>query len=251
MLEVEQKFQLLSLDNEETIVSRLKAMGFVEMGPPKKFTDWYFDDPATFRLSLSDHWLRYREMVNTTTTGKWELKRRRDNGSSASSSTVYEELEGHVAIETALSFLSSATEMNTNSILVDDDNTGDFEGFTIPVLPTDVPHSLLAPFCRMETTRSSWKKNGSAIQVDLDTTDTNYAVGEVEIIVESEDEIPQAKVDIQTVIDDLLLLLHKENDKATTSSSGSPPGKLEHYLQTFRPAHYQVLIDSGVLKRQL
>jgi hypothetical protein len=79
--------------------------------------------------------------------------------------------------------------------------------------------------------------------VDLDITNTNYAVGEVEMVIYSDSELEYAKRRIQEVIDKL----HEGQNDAQELSP--PAGKLEHFLQAQRPDHYEALIRSGILSK--
>ena len=112
---------------------------------------------------------------------------------------------------------------------------------------------MLVPFCRLVTTRSSWtfdtkstkttsgsERDFVGLQVDLDMTNTGHAVGEVETIASSEDDIRSAKEKVQGLIDQI-----KETSKG--NDDGPAVGKLEHYLMTYRPEHYNACISSGVI----
>ena len=257
-LEIEQKFRLPATDDgnnkDETIRCKLEAMGFVEKGPIKAMVDWYWDVPNTFNLSLNDCWLRYREVDGCT--GQWQLKQghRQSNGTSSSSSTtVYKEIEGIEAVETTLSILSEQIkdgifEMNEGFVQYDELL---FDGYQIPTIPECTNENvnilkLLSPFVRLVSNRSSWvlSSEKDAIQVDLDITNTNYAVGEVEMVVHSDSELEYAKRKVQEVIDKLHEEGRNNND---VQELGPPVGKLENFLQTQRPDHYEALIRSGIL----
>ncbi|KAG7361008.1 CYTH-like domain containing protein [Nitzschia inconspicua] len=255
ILEVEQKFRIDNYDDDE-ISSRLRTLGFRPEGTAVTFTDWYFDDLSSLALSLKDCWLRYREMGGH---GEWQLKRGKSlqpgTDDSTSKSTVYEEVEGLEAVDIALAVIQS----DNNTALRNEGGGIETEGhgatmkdFPAPSIPTSQAHSL-QPFVRLVTNRTSWilshagAHTGSSatwngkIRVDLDTTNTHYAVGEVETVVNSEDQVPEAQAVVQRVIE--LLVGNSENN-----TSPSPPiGKLEHFLLHFRPNHYQTLIQSGVL----
>ncbi len=249
VLEVEQKFRIN--DNQELIYSKLKDLGFERKCSPKTFTDWYFDVPS-LGLSLNDCWFRYRQIGSH---GQWQLKRGRES-SFSSNSTVYEEIEGREAVEIALSM----NDMHSVDPKNDDATTMDIETIIreseSPTLPTERQHSL-RPIVRLETTRSSWILSPTStnaartlggllvsdnLQVDLDTTNINYAVGEVETIVETENQLPEAQAKVQMVVEMLT------NGKKGMNELGPPAGKLEHYLFHFRPAHYNALVRAGVLK---
>ena len=226
LLEVEEKFQLLSDSGD--LESRLKNLGFVEKGT-FKFVDWYYDTEKN-TLTVQDCWLRFREKSGK---GSWELKLGRGG---QTSSTVYEEFIGEDAISTALSYTSETAQAEYSN---------DFEGFEVPKLPVSEEHGLL-PFCRVETTRSSWMVDPnvdgviySGLGVDLDVTNTGHAVGEVEILVETEEEVSEAKARVKALISKLT-----EN---SGSDDGPALGKIEHYLMNYRPEHYDQCVKAGVI----
>jgi hypothetical protein len=249
-LEVEQKFYTNPNDNNnnnnETICSKLESMGFVEKGPTKTMTDWYFDVPNNLTLSLNDCWLRYREVG--AKKGKWQLKQgQQDRTLSTNSATVYKEVEGIEAVEIALSILSQGADSSLDPI--EGLAQGQlFDGHQIPTMPISnhAKVHLLTPYVRLVTKRSSWvlsSKEYNPIQVDLDTTNTYYAVGEVEMVIDDEADLQEAKRKIQEVIDKL-------QEGQNEQEQGPPLGKLEHFLQTQRYDHYQALIQSGILNRR-
>lgn len=245
ILEVEQKFRI---DDNAEICSRLEELGFERKGDAVTFADWYFDELTSLHLSLQDCWLRYREMGDQ---GQWQLKRGQkppQGNDMASRSTVYEEIEGTEAVDIALSMIKFGNQASSRSKLIEKVENDTMKGSKPPTLTTDQQHSL-KPFVRLETTRSSWtlcpsnntleKYWGANIQVDLDTTNTNYAVGEVETVGETKDQVSDAQAVVESVLDQLL----------GNQRTDSPPiGKLEHFLIKFRPKHYQALVTAGILK---
>jgi CYTH domain len=248
VLEVEQKFRIDTYNNAE-IAATLEEMGFERKGEPVTFADWYFDDLSCLCLSLQDCWLRYREVGDL---GQWQLKRGQSSPfgdtSIVTKSTVYEEIEGPEAVEIALSIVKSRGAATTIEKDIKIEGNFTMEGYPAPIFPTEQAHSLY-PFVRLVTTRTSWilrhtrveslaAWNGK-IQVDLDTTNTNYAVGEVETVVDAEEQVPAAQAVVKQVIDQLL----------GESGKDSPPpiGKLEHFLLKTRPKHYQALAEVGVV----
>lgn len=256
-LEVEQKFQIDNQDQGE-ISSKLQHLGFQPKGDPTTFADWYFDDLSSLRLSLQDTWLRYRETEKSD--GEWQLKRGqlpllRGSVKTNSKSTVYEEIEGLEAVQIALSILQRDDDDDEKALytgekedhIMTDDNITMKDCFQAPVLPTGHPHSL-KPFVRLVTTRTSWILTEAAdggdswsgnIQVDLDTTNTNYAVGEVETVVDTNDDVLEAQAVVQRIIEGII---------GSDGSSQPAMGKLEHFLIQYRPNHYECLIKAGVLK---
>jgi CYTH domain len=129
MLEVEEKFDLMSSPSAVADVERrLSRAGFVRQYVVE-MVDWYFDDAPTYSLALSDCWLRYRQeqrRSKPTRTSRasaddndeeggesasqgWQLKRGAATSSkdrpSSSGATVYEETEGIQAVARACSLL--------------------------------------------------------------------------------------------------------------------------------------------------
>eukprot|EP00980_Cylindrotheca_fusiformis_P007547 scaffold1561_cov129-Cylindrotheca_fusiformis.AAC.39 len=231
-LEVEEKFQL---SDSTSLESRLKELGFVPSAEVS-FVDWYFDTERN-QLTLQDCWLRFREKAGEK--GKWELKRGRS--SHHSSSTVYEETEGKEAVSIAVSMLPTDTIVEKRT-----SNVETYDGFAVPKFTGYENGIPFQPFCRLETRRSSWKVNPNELNnvhfgllVDLDETDTGHAVGEVEMVVEDEDGVADAKRRVR----DLVIKL-TEGDRRQDSPT---EGKLEHFLRTRRPQHYAACVKCGIL----
>lgn len=225
MLEVERKFVLSDMESTASIESKL-----VDLGMAKKeetfMVDWYFDLQVP-TLTPLDNWLRYREVSGNGAS--WQLKKgqRHEGGV-----TVYEEVEGDEAVQQALSAIHWQTE--TSSITP----IAEYEGRQVPELPD--PTCGLLPFCRIETRRASWRYlNGdsSSIAVDLDVTNFGYMVGEVEIVVETKEEVQEARQKIEE-----FLRLHVP---APAANAETAVGKLEHYLMAHRPEFYQACVESG------
>jgi thiamine-triphosphatase len=229
-LEVEEKFEISDSQNLE---SRLKELGFV---PSTRicFVDWYFDTEKN-DLTLQDCWLRFREKAGKK--GKWELKRGRGQNTS---STVYEEIEGQEAVSVALSMLPDNAFAETNGQI------DLFEGFEVPQFTGFEKAFPLYPFCRLETWRSSWKVNPEAsnnvylgLAVDLDETNIGHSVGEVEMVVDDDSRVLDAKHRVQDLVAKLT--------EGEQSRDGPAVGKLEHFLTTRRPQHYAACVKSGVI----
>jgi thiamine-triphosphatase len=233
-IEVEQKFTMANAGPQV-----LEDLGFAPRSKtPVVMTDWYFDDD-NFSLLRRDCWLRHRALVSdstdettTTTTrthGSWQLKV--GSGGSGSRTTVYTEIEGREAVEEALSNLDSfkGKVPNLPAALLSDRTT--------PALP----NSSLTAFARIGTIRSSWTRTDElfrSINIDLDSTDFGYAVGEVEIEVSDPTLVERARERVQEVV---------------RAISGSPKegektmGKLEYYLVHQRPDVYQIAVECNVI----
>jgi thiamine-triphosphatase len=224
VLEVEEKFSLMNRNLTE-LEGRLRELGFV-MFKQVNMVDWYFDT-AAYDLLRHDNWLRCRE---TATSSQWQLKRGQTD-QSTSNATVYEEVEGVQAVELACSLLSKAARCQADEI-----RASIHSDHSIPVIP--ISYSGLTPFARILTQRSSWKVAAGRFRdltVDLDATDFEYAVGEVEAVVEDAAHVDSARRRIK----DLIHEIGGASDKAA--------GKLEYYLQTNRPDIYQICIVCRVL----
>ena len=242
-LEVEEKFIISSM---EDIEQQLKQNGFSER-KKIEFTDIYYDIPQSFYpLSLNDYWLRYR--YDNESSGIWQLKCRipsTTNNDNVTKTTVYQEYQGDEALERVTIFLQNN---NNNNEKMKDENGGLLSKEQLDTLmdcPANIlPEQLvnkwnLQAFAKFTTIRSSWNQGQKTIMsVDLDGTDFGHVVGEVEMIVSKEDDIPMAKQKIQH----LLQTLNVSSDNNTTAA-----GKLETYLHKYNPTHYNACVQAGIL----
>lgn len=89
-------------------------------------------------------------------------------------------------------------------------------------------------FCTIETTRKKYQYQD--LTIDLDLTDFGFQIGEIEMIVDSPDQILTAENKIQRFARELGLNI-----------ASGVPGKVLTYLQRIKPEHYQALRDSGLL----
>ena len=222
-LEIEQKF---AVDDGQAIEARLRELG-MENKSQKVIVDWYYDVENEPLLTPKDQWLRYRQTDNQAV---WQLKRGRSH---EGGTTLYEEIEGREAVEVAAALLP-------DSLVNKSSTCSEFEGLAVPKLPVECS---LAPFARIESTRSSWSypaEQGSTISVDLDRTSHGYSVGEVETVVQDESEIAEARQAVQGFLAKLL----------PTTDAIPPVGKLEHYLMRNRPDHYAACVSGGSIKKR-
>jgi len=223
-IEIEQKF---AMSDGGAIERRLADIG-LRKESESVICDWYFDlaEPV---LSPNDYWIRFREMKGKSA---WQLKVGRHH---ESGTTIYEEIEGIKAFQTAMRSFPQIATGDTNG-------EAEFEGHTVPkpLVPCN-----LCPFARIETTRSSWfnPDKKESITVDLDCTSHGYAVGEVETIVHSQEEIPWGQEKVRAFLRDFL--------PDTDDSSLPTPviGKLEDYLMRCRPDHYEACVRGGSIRR--
>ncbi|KAK3726773.1 hypothetical protein QZH41_010422 [Actinostola sp. cb2023] len=93
----------------------------------------------------------------------------------------------------------------------------------------------LKVFASFKTTRTKYRLDG--VSVDLDVASFGYSVGEIEIVVESEEEIPDAEAKLENLAKKLGI-----NWKA------SYPGKLEEYLRLHNLSLYREFVAKGVLR---
>ena len=244
-LEVEEKFIISSM---EDIEQQLKKNGFSER-KKVEFTDVYYDIPQQFYpLSLNDYWLRYRYENNnkSSSSGIWQLKCRipsttnNDNNHVTTTTTVYQEYQGDEALERICIFLQ-----NINNEKNDDDDGGLLSKEQLDtlmdcptnILPMELVKSNVQAFAKFTTIRSSWNQDTTTMSVDLDGTDFGHVVGEVEMIVSKEEDIPMAKQKIQQLLQTLEI----------SSDNNSAAGKLETYLQKYNPTHYNACHQAGIL----
>ncbi|XP_015975994.1 thiamine-triphosphatase [Rousettus aegyptiacus] len=177
------------------------------------FRDSYFDTPE-LSLMRADHWLRQRE------SSGWEFKCPGAAGVSGLH-TEYVELTAEPAIVAKLCEVLGAEVLGAGGVA-----------------------AVLSPLGLQEiasfvTKRSAWKlvlsradKEELLLRVDLDTADFGYAVGEVEVMVHQEAEVPAAVEKINK-LSSMLGVLAQE----------VAPAKLIVYLQRFRPQDYQRLLE--------
>lgn len=229
-------------------------------------------DASNFPLLRQDCWLRWRQPSLPTAGGRWELKmgnttrttqQNTDNNgphqrNASDATTIFQELRGAEALHRAIELLGSGIHHNHVMMKEDDGVTaGTFESRTTPdnILLASFLHATreykeliqrhcLWPFANITTTRTSWilephNNTGTSfrIQVDLDTTNTGYAVGEVEVCVYTAAEIAAARQSVQVLLDRL----------QSNGSVGPASSKLEHFLVHNRPDVQNLCQECGVL----
>lgn len=198
MIEVEQKF-LVDRDQLENL---LKTVRFIK---EFSFVDTYYDTPD-YALSKDDIWLRQRDRA-------WELKVPLDGQKKDYLTNQYEEI---VADEQIRQFLQIDSKQ-------------------------DLAQALLLynyrPFCELKTVRRKYQQGEFNIDVDVVSGENfNYALIEVELLVDSSADVEIAKTKILTWA--------KEHGLAVKSVFG----KVILYLQQQRPQHFQALVNSGTIK---
>lgn len=252
-IEVEEKFSVSELDLN-VLESKLSQMGFGKSGDDVEFMDWYFDlSEPNWVLSVSDNWLRYREILvdgddnDKKRKGVWQLKCGKVIPSVENSAmTVYEELEGDEAFEVVMSMLPKLVESSKQKNNLKEETLMD--GYVIPPLPVGVACDLV-PFARIKTTRSSWMLQGkgddtinslSTLNVDIDCTDFGYLVGEVEQVVDNENDVGAAKRLVQKTIEQI--------SGMSSVDVKNVLGKLELYMIRNRKRHFDECVKQGSMK---
>ncbi|KAK3515432.1 hypothetical protein QTP70_019926 [Hemibagrus guttatus] len=163
-------------------------------------------DTADFTLTLKNFWLRKRE-------GSWELKR----PTSSNSNT-----------ETWSQQNTPADSLQTEQ---EKDVHAEFEKW--------LPDMKLECFAEYTTVRCSYvlecEGEDGRVRVDLDQADFDYCVGEIEVLVSEGVETASAMQSIE-----------KMAQKLGLGGEQKTQGKMEVYLQRFRPDHYSALLKAHV-----
>lgn len=179
MIEVEKHFTI----GPETR-AKLTDLG-AKQNSKEEFTDVYFDT-ADIRLMTSAHWLRKRD-------GRWQLKHSvRSNlpnvgildREQLSRTECNYELEEDGAI---------ARQLRSVGVVKDETDS----------LDQLAEVGVLLPVAEFSTIREGWawpdKRMGERVSIELDEASFSYAVGLVEVMVSTTDEVPWA----QTVAQDI------------------------------------------------
>lgn len=171
-IEVERKFAL-----DENTLECIQNLGG-QLTKEDFFTDVYFDD-SNYSLTRSDYWLRKRN-------GIWQLKSKScedsDNIPGSNLSSKYQETED---TELILNFVSR--------ILGCED---------CPSLESLTTEYKCEPFAEFSTRRKKFKM-ADGVGIDLDETDYGHRIGEIEVMVEDNSDIPDALRRIEKTASDL------------------------------------------------
>jgi thiamine-triphosphatase len=199
MIEVEIKFSLLH-GNEQRAIEGAELIG------TKINSDVYYDNKE-FTLTLKDWWLRKRN-------ANFELKLppNRDLRNIDNQARRYEELTEEPDIINALGF----------------------SGADITTLLTDNNYKS---FADLVTTRTSYKHG--QYRIDIDHTNFNYSIGELELLVEDVKEVKAAEKK--------LIQFLAERD---ISYSKNDFGKVAYYLQKNSSEHFDKLVEAGVINSE-
>lgn len=200
----------------------------------------------------------------TTSTTTTNNKAPRSN----SLTTVYQELTGLDAIQKAVSMLKKRQESGSDTHHVDTEEIiHQMDGYDIPNIPQSLQAYGIQPFARIQTTRFQWKMDSSlslekgwtntefwnTVKVDMDLTDFGYAVGEVEAIVHSIDQVNHAKEVIEHIVSqitsaDRTARKNEYGEMVVDAEEAPVLGKLETYLMHNQPQVYSVCVGAGVMK---
>ncbi len=200
MIEVEQKFSITAAQRE-ALVRGAEFLGTEE------FEDIYYDT-AEYSLTSRDIWFRRR-------AGAWEMKVPVGDNTTRTTD-FYNELIDPAAIAAALHVAPH------------------------PDLESALTRAGYAPFARILTARSKYRKEEFTIDIDevRYADGATYALVEIERIAE-ESRVEETRQEILAFASRLGLPLVP------------PRGKVIEYLWRARPAHYAALLAVGVIRDYL
>lgn len=194
MFEVEKKFSLEPGD-EERLIAGTTFVG------EKIIHDVYYDVPD-FSLSTKEWWLRCRD-------SSWELKiPQHVIGYRNHVIDQFEEVEDESEIRSRLGLPQE----------------GDFL--------TVITGLGYAPIADIRTTRRKYRL--APFTIDIDSMDYGYALAEIELMVDSAADMPEAAERIEQFA--------RERGLAYRFILG----KVLEYLRRMRPAHYRAMQDAGI-----
>lgn len=202
MIEVERKF----LPPADGLDNLLK--GFVA-SPTITNDDKYFDT-ADYLLTARNWWLRMRN-------GKFELKIAQKQEQNGFPTDVFDELETDDQIYAALKITKT--------------NAGIAEDLTV---------AGYVPFAHLTTDRTKYSNDTMILDIDHvaslldDATPFSYDLLEIEVMVETEEEVTAAQEIIYAFA------------AARGLVTGYTPGKVLAYLKQCRPEQYEVLRTNGI-----
>ncbi|XP_043081745.1 thiamine-triphosphatase [Puntigrus tetrazona] len=234
-VEVERKFVC-----DAKIMGKLQDIGAECIGE-RRFRDQYFDSPD-FILTLQDFWLRRRE-------GSWELKCPTVSGTAPDKDTEtlctrYREITSLPLIQSEVSRIirertAEGSESNSSQREQIDKVSENEDTEICSANDTKWLNNLnLACFAEFKTERRSCtiEREAGAVRVDLDQADFGYCVGEIEVLVPEGGDMNAALQRITGVAVELGL-----------SSETKVKGKMDIYLQRYRPEHYEKLLIAHIL----
>jgi len=221
-LEVERKF-VVPADYKE----RLAANGFEAVDQFREnLVDAYFDFAAgDFPLLTNDHWLRKRngdwelkypvgssmansmneEAVNDETTSNQPMPMSSCRSSiSQQTTTLYHETSNLEDILCKVRVVSPPCIPELEGLLggssgLEDDDNSDSE----VSLNSLVERCVLRPFAELETKRKCYKRSLDNVNIVVDETDWGYIIGEIEVVVDTKDEVWEATQKIEALAQQL------------------------------------------------
>lgn len=197
MIEIEKKFALTP-DQEKSLIEDAEFLD------EKVFTDTYFDT-VNFKLTTNDKWLRKRGE-------EFELKLSLNKAGDVQDRMAdhYEELETDKEICQSLGLPEE----------------GGLEG--------KLARNGYIEFAKFTTTRRKYKQGD--FNIDLDTTDFGYNVGEIEVMVE---RIEDGEAAVKSIIEFV-------KDRSVTLAPAR--GKLTEYVRNNNPKQYKILVEAKVYR---
>lgn len=234
-VEVERKFVC-----DAEIMGKLQDIGAKSIGQ-RQFRDQYFDSPD-FILTLKDFWLRCRE-------GLWELKSPAVSGTTPDDDTEtlctrYREITTLPLIQSEVSRIirehtAEGSESNSSQREQIDKVSENEDTEICSADDTKWLNDLnLVCFAEFKTERCSYmlEREAGAVRVDLDQADFGYCVGEIEVLVPEGGDMNAALQRITGIAVELGLSCEKK-----------VKGKMDVYLQRYRPEHYAKLLSAHIL----
>ncbi|MBI5345802.1 MAG: CYTH domain-containing protein [Chlamydiae bacterium] len=168
----------------------------------KTISDVYYDD-VQFSLTTKNIWLRKRNNRFELKVGMTQKRERLD---------VYQEILTEEEILTHLNLGKGPLE----SLL---------------------KNKKIIPFCEMKTTREKYKIRKFIIDIDeAHIEDFIYRLAEIELLVDTKEQVEQAKEEILLFSQSLGIHANKVE-----------PGKLIAFLAHKRKEHYKALLEAGVI----
>ena len=219
-IEIEVKFPYTEREEK-----RIKAI--CEYKGEKKMKDVYYEDDRNYKMTTQDIWFRQRNDA-------WECKidlnlwnkircgdssKARDND--AHGFDNYKELDGEKEI----------TDFFLKCGWIENNRKHD-ENFR-----TFLMRNHITPFGEIYSARS--KYSFKELNIDLDSTNFGFNIGEIEIMVENEEQIENA----QQKIKEFSTLVSVQFQTRIN-------GKVVEYIRRNRPSHYNALITSGLFDRK-
>jgi len=185
-------------------------------------------DTSFYDLSTKDIWLRQREL-------SWECKvptklaREFPETSMATSPTG---LQAEIVDQ----YVELENEAGIIDFLVNKSIASYPSHFTEKKMHQFISHNNMFEFAKIESHRRKFLLR--EFTIDLDMTDFGYGIGEVELMVSSQDEVELAKKKIQQFCSEMGFTVGVR-------------GKVLEYLYRNSPQHFNALLQSGLVGQKL